>query len=85
MASVVPLPGSASLVASMGQFIELAVNVPEHVAHRDAVVDGDRVEHRRPYGLLTRRFRRRDDPARFYTNFKDGHFPHLVVPEMSPT
>ncbi len=24
-------------------------------------------------------------PARFYTNFKDGHFSHLVHPQLSPT
>jgi len=24
-------------------------------------------------------------PARFYTNFKDGHFSHLVEPQLSPT
>jgi hypothetical protein len=24
-------------------------------------------------------------PARFYTNFKDGHFSHLVQPARSPT
>ena len=30
MASVVPLPGSASPIASVRQFIELAVNMPEH-------------------------------------------------------
>jgi hypothetical protein len=23
-------------------------------------------------------------PARFYSNFKDGHFSHLVRPQMSP-
>ena len=24
-------------------------------------------------------------PARFYTNYKDGHFSHLVHPQLSPT
>jgi hypothetical protein len=24
-------------------------------------------------------------PARFYTNYKDGHFSHLVQPQLSPT
>src|SRR5580700_2851714 len=30
VASVVPFPGSASPIASVRQFIELAVNIPEH-------------------------------------------------------
>ena len=33
MASVEPLPGSASPSASVRQFIELAVNMPEHEPH----------------------------------------------------
>ena len=24
-------------------------------------------------------------PARYYSNFKDGHFSHLVQPQLSPT
>jgi hypothetical protein len=24
-------------------------------------------------------------PARFFTNYKDGHFSHLVRPQLSPT
>jgi hypothetical protein len=33
VASVVPLPGSASPIASVRQFIELAVNIPEQEPH----------------------------------------------------
>ena len=34
-----------------------------------------------PFAVMASEIR----PARFYTNFKDGDFSHLVQPQLSPT